>query len=49
MKYIGLVLLALIAILVVLLLIAVIRTLMLPKKKTECILSDDESRIDELA
>ncbi len=49
MKYIGLALLALVGILVLLLLVAVIRTLMLPKKKTEYSLSSDEARTLELA
>lgn len=49
MKYLGLALLALLGILVLLLLTALIKTLMLPKKRTEYSLSSDEARTDELA
>lgn len=49
MKYIGLALLALLVVLIVCLLIALIRTLLLPKKKTHYELSNDEKRIDEYA
>lgn len=47
MKYVGLVLLALLAVLVLCLLIALIRTLILPKKETHLDPSTDEDRIDK--
>lgn len=46
MKFLLALILALVAVLVVLLLIAVVRTLLLPRKKTEYALSDDTARVD---